>query len=78
MDNTSDNLIIDQVELTADVLIQQLIELKTQCHNLRGIMAGVSTPALNNGKGQALTDQQRALLLNNLQRTVMRRHKVAS
>lgn len=66
--------ICKQLDATADVLIDQLMQFKTDVARLQKTLAGVSTPALGNGR-PTLADEHITRVLNNRDRTIKKRSK---
>jgi hypothetical protein len=64
--------LLQQVEISADMLITQLVQVKDNAARLREDLAGVSTPAVR--KGQVLTDEQTAKLLVDRKRRLIKRN----
>lgn len=60
---------LQKIDLSADVLIKQLMDVKKEVTKLRETLAGVSTPAPGNGKANGHV----TMVLNNLDRTRLRR-----
>lgn len=69
------NKTLDQIDLTIDLLVSQLFELRKSVTKLRTNMADVSTPALGNGTEQVLSDEHVAKLLTRRQQTRAKRHR---
>lgn len=67
--------ILDQAELTIDLLMSQLCALKNTVTKLRTNLADVSTPAPGKGETQILTDEHITKLLTRRQNTRAKKSK---
>lgn len=60
-------IVLDQIDLTIDMLMSQLLEVRATVTNLRKNMTEVSTPVPDNGS--MLTDEHAALILTRRRQT---------